>query len=156
MELLNISLRSVYFQLEDKFCQENEGMAKGNSLSPVVSSIFIEHFEEIALDAADHRPAKWLRYIDSTFVVWPRGPARLQQFLHHLNSLRPTIRFTMKVETNDTFPFLDILVMKRGPKLASNYKRQTHPLVRDSAPHQQTHNCLTVIKRQDWPTDHRL
>jgi hypothetical protein len=36
-------------------------MAMGNSLSPVVSNIFMEHFEEIALDTADYKPAKWLR-----------------------------------------------------------------------------------------------
>jgi hypothetical protein len=28
----------------------------------------------------------------------------------------------------------------------SNFKRQTRPLVREGAPHQQTRNCLTVIK----------
>jgi hypothetical protein len=64
----------------------------GNSLSPVVSNIFVENSEEIALDTAHHKPAKWLRYIDDTFVVWPHGPARLQKFLHHLNILRPTIK----------------------------------------------------------------
>jgi hypothetical protein len=31
-------------------------------------------------------------------------------------------------------------------RTSSNYKRQTPPLVRDSAPHQQTCNCVTVIK----------
>jgi hypothetical protein len=30
----------------------------GNSLSPVVSNIFVEHFEEMSLDTADHKPAK--------------------------------------------------------------------------------------------------
>jgi hypothetical protein len=30
-----------------------------------------------------------------------------------------------------------------------NCKRQTRPLVRESAPYQQTSNCLTVIKI--WP-----
>jgi hypothetical protein len=29
---------------------------------------------------------------------------------------------------------------------SSNCKRQTCPLVRESAPHQQTRNCMTVIK----------
>jgi hypothetical protein len=42
----------------------------GNSLSPVVSNIFIEHFEEMALTMPDYKPAKWLRYMDNTFVVW--------------------------------------------------------------------------------------
>jgi hypothetical protein len=81
--------------LEDKLHRQNEGMAMGNSLFPVVSNILMEHFEEIALDTAEHKLAKWLRYVDNTFVVWPHGLARLQQFLHHLNSLRHTIKFTV-------------------------------------------------------------
>jgi hypothetical protein len=31
-------------------------------------------------------------------------------------------------------------------RASSNCKRQTRPLVRESAPHQQTSHCLTVIK----------
>jgi hypothetical protein len=63
-------------------------MAMGSSLSPVVSNIFMEHFEELALDSAQHKPSLWLRYVDDTFVVWPHGPEQLQNFLNHLNSLR--------------------------------------------------------------------
>jgi hypothetical protein len=101
-------------------------MAMGNSLPPVVSNIFMEHFEEIAMDTTDYKHTKWFRYV-VTFVVWPHGPTRLQQFLHHLNSLRPTINFTMEVEANNTLLFLDALVMKRGPKLATRVCRKlTH------------------------------
>jgi hypothetical protein len=69
LELLDICLTTTHFQFEDRFYQQKEGMAMGNSLSPVVSNIFMEHFEEIGLDTADHKPAKWLRYVDDTFVV---------------------------------------------------------------------------------------
>jgi hypothetical protein len=31
-------------------------------------------------------------------------------------------------------------------RTSSSFKRHTRPLVRDSAPHQQTRNCLTVTK----------
>jgi hypothetical protein len=103
-------------------------MAVGNPLSLVASIIFTEHFREMALDTTDHKPAKWLRYFDNTFMVWPHGPARLQQFLHHLNSLGPTMKFTIKVESNDTLPFLDVLVIKSGPKLAAKVcQKSTHP-----------------------------
>jgi hypothetical protein len=77
MELLDICLKTMYFQFEDTFDQQKEGMAVGNSLSPVVSNIFMEHSEEIALDTANYKPAKLLRYVDDTFVVWPHGPATL-------------------------------------------------------------------------------
>jgi hypothetical protein len=99
-------------KFEDKFFQQKEGMATGNSISQVVINIFMEYSEEITLDTADHKPAKWLRYVNDIFMVWRNGPAKLQRFLHHLNSVRPATTFTMKVEANDTLPFLDILVMK--------------------------------------------
>jgi hypothetical protein len=105
MELLDICLTTMYFQFGDIFYQQKEGMAMGNSLTLVISNIFMEHFQEIALDTADHKPTKWRRYIDDTFVVWPHGPAKLQQFLRHVNSVRPTIKFTTEVQANDTLPF---------------------------------------------------
>jgi hypothetical protein len=62
----------------------------GSSLSPMVSNMLTEYFEKMAVDTADHKPTKRLRYVDDTFVVWPHGPPRLQEFLDHLNSLRHT------------------------------------------------------------------
>jgi hypothetical protein len=86
----------------------------------------MEYFGEIALDTADYKPAKSLRYVDDTFVVWPYRPEKLQ-FFHHINNLRPTIKFTVEVEANDTLPCLDVLVMKRGPKLTTKvYRKPTH------------------------------
>jgi hypothetical protein len=127
MELLDSCLKTTYVQFEDKFYQQKEGMAMGNSLSPVVSNIFMKHFEEIALDTADYTPAKWLRYIDDTFIVWPHGPARLQKFFDHINSVRSTIKFTMEIESYNTLPFLNVLVMKQGPKLIIKvYRKPTH------------------------------
>jgi hypothetical protein len=52
----------------------------GNSPSPVVSNIFMEHSAKIALDSADHKSAKWLRYVDDTFVVCLHVLERLQDF----------------------------------------------------------------------------
>jgi hypothetical protein len=92
-------------------------MAMGNSLSPVVSNIFMEYSE--ALDTAAHKPAKWLRYVHDTFVVWPHEQARLQAFLHGPNSLKPTVKFRIEVEVNNTLPFLDVMVMKIGSNLVT-------------------------------------
>jgi hypothetical protein len=113
MELLDIYLTSTYFQFDDKFCQQKDIMTVGSSPSPVVSDIFMIHCEETALDSADHKPTKSLRYIHDTIVVWSCEPARSQQFCHKLSSLRPAIRYTIEVEAIDTLSFLDILVMKR-------------------------------------------
>jgi hypothetical protein len=43
MKLLDICLTTTHFQYEDKFYQQKEGMVKGNSISLVVSNVFIEN-----------------------------------------------------------------------------------------------------------------
>ncbi|KAJ8909610.1 hypothetical protein NQ315_003481, partial [Exocentrus adspersus] len=46
MELLTLCIKTTYFQLENDFYQQDFGMAMGSSLSPIMSNIFMEHFEE--------------------------------------------------------------------------------------------------------------
>jgi hypothetical protein len=46
MELLEVCLKTCYFQFRDKFFQQKNGMATGSSLSPVVSNMYMEFFEE--------------------------------------------------------------------------------------------------------------
>jgi hypothetical protein len=56
LELLDVCLRTTYIQVDDEFFQQKDGMAMGSSLSSVVSNIFMEHFEILALDSAQHKP----------------------------------------------------------------------------------------------------
>jgi hypothetical protein len=87
----------------------------------------MEHFEELALDAAPYKPSLWLWYVDDTFVIWPHGTNQLQGFLGHLNRVRPSIQFTMEIESNNSIPFLDILVIKKDLMLTTTvYRKPTH------------------------------
>jgi hypothetical protein len=65
LELLDNCLTTTYYQFEDQFYHQKEVMAMRNLLSPVVSNIFMEHFEEITLYTADRKPAKWLKYVNT-------------------------------------------------------------------------------------------
>jgi hypothetical protein len=55
IELLEVSLRTTYFQVDSKFFQQKDGKAMGSSLSPIVSNTYIQHFEELAFDSAQHK-----------------------------------------------------------------------------------------------------
>jgi hypothetical protein len=127
MELLEVCPRTTYFQLEDKIFKHKDDMAMGISLSPIVSSIFMEHCEKLALDSAQDKPSLWLRYFDDTFVVLPHGPPQFQDFLSHLNNLRPSIQFTMETESDNAIVFLDVLVIRQQTTLATIvYTKPTH------------------------------
>jgi hypothetical protein len=120
MEMLEACLRTTYFQV-NKFFLQKAGMAIGNSV------IDMEHFENLVLDSALHKPSLWLHSVDDTFVVWPHGPEQLQNFHSHLNSLKPTIQFTMGIESDNVIPFLDVVVIRKETTLTAEvYRKSTH------------------------------
>ena len=51
-------------------------------------------------------------------------------FLQHLNSQRPTIPFTMKIEKDNTIPFLDTTVTRDSDGLLTStvYRKPAHTL----------------------------
>ncbi|XP_039204586.1 uncharacterized protein LOC120310339, partial [Crotalus tigris] len=100
----------------------------GSPLSPVIANLYMEHFETQALEKSDHKPKLWLRYVDDTFIIWPHGKEKLDNFLTHLNSLHPKIQFTMETEANNQLPFLDVLVYKKsnGSLGHTIYQKKTH------------------------------
>jgi hypothetical protein len=128
LELFRHCLSSSYFLWNGTFYEQKDGVAMGGPLSPVVANFFMEWFEKTALERALKKPMHWFRYVDDTFVVWQHGLDSLHEFLNHLNSLHPRIKFTMELESNGKLPFLDVLVTKKesGSLGHSVYRKPTH------------------------------
>ena len=83
--------------------------------------------EKLTSNSAQYKPSLWLRYVDDTSAIWPHGPELLQNFLKHLNCLRPSIQFTMEIKSDGAVPFLDVLVVKNGKTLTTKvYKKPAH------------------------------
>jgi len=60
-------------------------------------------------------------------VIWPHGLDRLQEFCNHINSIKPTFKFTIEIETEMAMPFLDVLVVRAGATLNIKvYRKPTH------------------------------
>ena len=54
-------------------------------------------------------PRAWYRFVDGTWVI--QKQAHKQEFLDHINSMDPAIKFTVEcTQANRAIPFLDILV----------------------------------------------
>jgi hypothetical protein len=60
-------------------------------LPPVVSNIFMQHFDTLALDTANHKSSLYLQYVHNKFVTLPHGPQAMQEFSDHINNPRPSI-----------------------------------------------------------------
>ena len=81
----------TYFTFDSTIFEQVEGAAMGSPLSPTVVNLYMEAFEERALESAVLCPRVWLRYVDDTFVLWPHGEDELDAFNNCLNTQHPSI-----------------------------------------------------------------
>ena len=109
MEMLTFSVEKTYFRMGSHIYQQEEGLAMGLPLSTVLTNIYMEYFEETALGSTPLKSSMWLRYVDETFILWPHQED-VQILLDHVNSIRPSIQFTMEKEQDNKLPFFDVLV----------------------------------------------
>ncbi|XP_072051644.1 uncharacterized protein [Amphiura filiformis] len=93
--LLELCLNSTYFVFEGKFYKQNHGCAMGSPVSPIVANLYMERFEQTALDSYNGiSPSHWFRYVDDTLVKIKKS--ELDPFFDHINSVDSNIKFTQE------------------------------------------------------------
>ena len=94
-------MRSTYFSYDGDFFEQREGVAMSSPVFAAVPNLYMEYFEDLALSQApdDCVPRIWKRYVDYTFCILKKGA--VQEHLSHLNSLRPTIQFSIEVYSRE-------------------------------------------------------
>ena len=60
-QLTELCLRTTYFEFQEEFYEQVDGAAMGSPLSPVIANIYMEGFEEEALNTAADQPSLWVR-----------------------------------------------------------------------------------------------
>ena len=123
MEMLTFCVEIIYFKMGSDIYRQGEGLAMGSPLTPVSVNVHMEYFEGTALGSTSLKPSLWLRYVDDTFILWPHQED-VQILLDHVNSIRPSIQFTMEKEQDNKLPFLDVLVTstEQGFRLSVYHK----------------------------------
>ncbi|XP_046550408.1 uncharacterized protein LOC124260192 [Haliotis rubra] len=99
----------------------------GSPLSPIITEIYMTHFEEQALASSPTQPVCWYRKVDDTFVIL-RKDQDPTSLLQHLNTQHPRIKFTMETERDSALPFLDVHVSRDPCKKIQTkvYRKPTH------------------------------
>ena len=106
-------LAIYHFNFNNQHFLEINGTAKGTRMASSYANLFIMgKLEQSAIENDPFKPYVWWTFIDDIYMVWTEGEEHLQTFLHHLNSIHPTIKFTHEYSnsSHQSLPFLDLHV----------------------------------------------
>ena len=108
----------------------------GSSLSPVVANLYMEHFEEVALQTApfppppppppppDSGPDMWMTHL---LYGHMHGQTELEHFHGHLNAQYQNINFTVEHERDKQLAFQDVKVTRTDTELKTSvHCKATH------------------------------
>ena len=113
IRLLHINVNFNYFEFVTLFFQQVKGTAMGAAFSPTVANIFLSITLQNFLQTQPLKPFLLKRYIDDIIIIWPYGQSSLKEFLTHLNSFHPSLRF-ISTSSDTSMDFLDLTIFK-GP-----------------------------------------
>ena len=113
--LFDIVLKYNVFRFNDTCYKQIQGTAMGTKMAPAYAGIFMANLEGPFLDSCTNKPTIFKRYIDDIFVIWEHGQEALDHFLHSLNSIHPTIKFTWETSTKQ-ITFLDVDIYIKRPE----------------------------------------
>ena len=102
------------------------GLPIGNQLSGVLVCQFLEFLESNPFKYRLSSNTTYLRYIDDILIFLPQN-IKIEEIAEKLNNVEPSINFTYEKESNNTIPFLDILIIKSHNILTSKvYHKPTN------------------------------
>ena len=90
--MVTFCLDTTYLVYKGNLYKQKHGAAIGSPVSPMVTNLYIEQFEEKALATAPNPQSVWLRYVDDTFTQI--GLLFVEECHQHLNSIDTNIKFT--------------------------------------------------------------
>ena len=98
----------------------------GSCISPILADISMEFVEHRAIFTFHTTPTLWVRYVDDTFCVIEQQYA--EAFHKHLNSISPSITFTLEREQNQLLAFPDFKVTRNKDNtiFTTIYKNSIH------------------------------
>ena len=111
-DLIRLCVDATIFTFDDKIYKQKFGVAMGSPLSPILANLCLEFIEKNHIQSLPDniKPLFYVRYVDDIFIIYKHDDHSFNTFLDTINSIIPSIKFTVEYENNNTLPFLDVQV----------------------------------------------
>ena len=121
-ELLILFTKKLHFTFNNETYIQVEGVAMGSPLGPVLANIFGVELDTSVIPNLSNKVKLRKRFVDDKFCL-----ARLEyidNILLALNSFHKNVKFTSEIEKDNTFPSVDILIIRKPGKIETTMHRK--------------------------------
>ena len=125
---IELILKNNYFCFRDEVFLQISGTAMGTKMAPTYAILVVGFLEEkmytrikeiYSENISNNIICGWIRYIDDCWIVWKESYGDINILKRILQSLHPSIQFTMETSDN-RLNFLDVNIYKDGDKLETD------------------------------------
>ena len=117
---MNLVLKNNVFEFNEQFYLQLQGTAMGTKMAPAYANLFVGKLEQFLTNLAPSRIHTWKRFIGDIFIIiWTGTTAEFEQYMHTINQIHPTIKFTHE-KSNTELTFLDVTLYKGDRFLHTN------------------------------------
>ena len=128
LKCLQFILENNFMHFNDIFYRQKLGTAMGTKVAPnnvtvvlgfLEEKLFVTLEETIGQHFGNYIRMSWKRYLDDCFIIWDRGEDQLTDLFNILNSMSPTLKFTMESDRS-RLSFLDVMIIKNGDRITTD------------------------------------
>ena len=112
-------LKNNVFEFNEQFYLQTQGTAMGTKMAPAYANLFMGKLEEHLLHLAQKHIHTWKRFIDDIFIIWTGTKSEFEQYMHTINQIHQTIKFTHEISDTE-LTFLDVTLYKGDRFLSQN------------------------------------
>ena len=123
-ELILLCTKDVSFSFNNEIYVQHDGVAMGSPLGPCLADIFVGCLERKFHKEISNCCLAYYRFVDDTFAVCEDSD-HVRRLHTILNSMHPSLKFTLELEKDDSLPFLDVLVLRDNGVKTKIYRKLT-------------------------------
>jgi len=119
-ELVKLCVDDNCFTYDGQIYQQCSGLFMGGSLSPILANIYMQ---DIDVSVSKHPSVSFYgRYMDDSLLQVKETD--INSISTFINGLDPYIKFTHELQVDDSFPFLDILIIVKRNRFDTTVYRK--------------------------------
>ena len=122
-DFFNIAAYESFFIFDQVIYRQFDGVGMGSLMGPILPTAFLCHFEKHWLLEC-LLPWYFTKslYVDDIFVIIV-CQSHLKDFENYINNKYPNIKFTLELEENYSFSFLDVKITRRNIQVVTSVFR---------------------------------